>query len=142
MFCPFCNFQETKVLESRINDDQVRRRRECLNCNNRFTTYEKPILNISVIKKNGSEEKYIFEKVLNSIKKSFSEDNESKIFEISKNIEKKIINHKDKPIKTKIIGKLILQELKKNDKMAYLRYASIHKSIQDIDLMKRELEKL
>lgn len=142
MFCPFCDNQETKVLESRITVDQVRRRRECLSCGNRFTTYEKPILNISVIKKSGSEEKYDFEKILNSIKKSFSDPDESKIFEISRKVEKKIINWKNKPINTKHIGKVILLELKKYDKMAYFRYASVHKSIQDIDLMKRELDKL
>ncbi len=139
MYCPFCS-EETKVLESRIIDNSVRRRRECLDCRNRFTTYETAVFKFTVIKKDGREEPFASEKIRNSLQKACSRMEESCLAELAKKIERKILLKKLNPIKTTEIGRIVLGELRKVDKIAYLRFATIHKEIDDPKLLKREIK--
>ena len=139
MYCPFCSYQETKVLESRISEDSLRRRRECLKCSNRFTTYEKATFNLKVLKKDNSIQNFDTNKIKLCMEKSCGKVEESKILELSKNVEQKILRKKSNPIKSIIIAKFIMQELKKHDKMAYLRFASVYKEIADIKELEKEL---
>ncbi|HIH13549.1 TPA: transcriptional repressor NrdR [Candidatus Woesearchaeota archaeon] len=140
MYCPFCSHSETRVLESRIADDALRRRRECEKCSARFTTYEKAVFSLTVIKKDGREQPFQIEKIRNSVVKSLGKGEEESITAITQKIEHKILAKKTNSIKTTDIGKVVMQELKRVDKMAYLRFATIHKSIEDPKLLRKELE--
>ncbi len=139
MDCPFCSHLETKVLESRLIDNSVRRRRECLDCHNRFTTYEKAVFQLSVIKKDGREEPFNAEKITSSLLKACNKAEEQTIQDMSKHIEMKLLAKKKNPLTTLEIGNLVLQELKKFDKIAYVRFASIHKGIDDPKQLKKEV---
>ena len=140
MHCPFCTYHETKVLESRLSDEALRRRRECLKCENRFTTYEKAVFQFTVIKKDEREQPFNIEKIKNSVMKACGKAEEQPVLALTKRIEQKILAKKQNPIKTTTIGKIVLQELKKFDKMAYVRFATIHKGIADTKLLEKELE--
>lgn len=140
MDCPFCRHQETKVLESRVVEEGMRRRRECQKCENRFTTYEKAAFHFSVVKKDGREEPFTIEKIHTSILKACGKDEDEVATGLTKKIEQKILLKKVNPIKTTEIGKLVLQELKRVDKIAYLRFASIHKAIDDPKMLKKEIQ--
>ena len=137
MDCPFCTHTETKVLESRLVNEGVRRRRSCNKCSNRFTTYEKAFFNLTVIKKDGRIQPFDVQKIMNSIQRSSAK---VELEELTRKIERQLLAKKVNPIKTKDIGKTVLKELKKVDKMAYLRFASIHKSIEDPKLLEKELK--
>ncbi len=140
MHCPYCSHEETKVLESRISEDALRRRRECLKCENRFTTYEKAVFQFSVIKKDGREQPFNTEKIKNSVMKAIGKVDDGPILALTKKIEQKILARKKNPIKTTEIGKVVLQELKRLDKMAYVRFATIHKSIENPQMLRKELQ--
>ncbi|MDO8656354.1 MAG: transcriptional regulator NrdR [Nanoarchaeota archaeon] len=142
MHCPYCSNEETKVLESRISEDALRRRRECLECENRFTTYEKAVFQFSVIKKDGREQPFNTEKIKSSVIKALGKAEDGSILALSKKIEQKILSKKKNPIKTTDIGKIVLQELKKVDSMAYVRFATIHKSIEDPQMLRKELQSM
>lgn len=140
MHCPYCSHDETKVLESRLSEDSLRRRRECLKCENRFTTYEKAVFQFSVIKKDGREQPFNTEKIKNSVIKALGKAEDRNIVALAKKIEQKILARKKNPIKTTEIGRIVLQELKKVDSMAYVRFATIHKSIEDPQMLRKELQ--
>ena len=142
MYCPFCSYAETKVLESRLVDNSLRRRRECLKCQNRFTTYEKASFNFTVLKKDRHEEPFNLEKIKNGLRKACSKRQEEEIGQLAKKIEQKILAKKINCIKTSEIGKLVLKELKNFDQMAYLRFASVHKSIDDPQLLRKDLSEI
>lgn len=120
----------------------MRRRRECNSCANRFTTYENFSFNLTVEKKDGHEEEFQREKIKNSLLKACSKTPETIIEEMTKRIEQRILNKKVNRISTLEIGKQVLQELKKADKVAYLRFASVHKSFDDPEMFKRELSQV
>ena len=140
MRCPFCSHQDTKVLESRFAEEGMRRRRECFKCENRFTTYEKAVFHFTVIKKDGREQPFNIEKIKNSVMKACGKAEELEISSLTQQIEQKILAKKKNPIKTTDIGKVVLQELRKVDKIAYLRFATIHKSIEDTNILKKEIQ--
>tara|TARA_Y100000310_G_scaffold200109_1_gene200111 strand:+ start:355 stop:798 length:444 start_codon:yes stop_codon:yes gene_type:complete len=139
MNCPYCSNEETKVLESRLKEAAVRRRRECLSCTTRFTTYEKPVFQLSVVKKDGREEPFQVSKIEDSLQKACSKTEPELIVQLTRRIERKVLSKKTNQIKTNQIGKLVLQELKKFDKIAYLRFATVHKQIDDPKLLEKEL---
>ena len=139
MLCPFCSHEETKVLESRLVDKAVRRRRECLDCSARFTTYEKAIFNFTVIKKDSREQPFQLEKIKNSILRACGKIEEEPLQKLTRTIEQKILAKKTNLIKTTDIGKIVLRELRKFDKIAYLRFATIHKELEDPKLVEKEL---
>ena len=140
MYCPFCTHEETKVLESRILETSLRRRRECLKCTNRFTTYEKAVFNRTVLKKKGKEEPFNIQKLTTSIERACGKADPEKTKLLARRVEQKILKRKTNPIKTTDIGKYVLAELKKFDKIAYLRFTSIHKAIADPKVLEKELK--
>ncbi len=140
MHCPYCAHEETKVLESRLAEDSLRRRRECLKCSNRFTTYEKAVFHCTVIKKDGREQPFQVDKIKNSIIKAFGKADEHDALALAKKVEQKILLKRRTQVKTTEIGQLVLRELRKADKMAYVRFASIHKSIADPKMLEKELQ--
>lgn len=147
MNCPFCNHYESKVVDSRPTDEgqSIRRRRECFECNRRFTTYEKiEEIPLIVIKKNGNREPFNSNKILNGLIKSCEKrpvalkDIENVVSEI----EKKLYNSMEKEIKTEFIGELVMEHLKKLDEVAYVRFASVYREFKDINTFMGELKKL
>ena len=140
MYCPFCTHEETKVLESRILDSSLRRRRECLKCSNRFTTYEKAVFKLSVIKKDGKDEPFNIQKLTSSVQRACGKRESEEIEVLAKKVERKILKRKTNPIKTADIGRYVLSELRRFDKIAYLRFTSIHKEIEDPKLLAEELK--
>ncbi len=139
MLCPFCSHEETKVLESRVINSAMRRRRECLKCENRFTTYEQAEFNLRVLKKSGKVEDFSLPKIQDSLEKACGKIDSILLATLSTKVQQKVLSKKTNPVKTTLIGKFVLQELKKVDKMAYLRYASIYKQIDDPKLLEKEL---
>ena len=147
MKCPYCSFEESKVIDSRPTDEgeRIRRRRECLNCQKRFTTYEIiESLPIIVIKKDKSREPFNREKVLNGImraceKRPVSLDTIEKIVD---DIEASISNSLDREVSTRKIGELIMDKLKNVDEVAYVRFASVYRQFKDINTFMDELKKV
>ncbi len=144
MKCIFCNSDETKVTDKRESPEGVRRRRECLKCKRRFTTYEKPEKKeIVVVKKDGRREKFSVEKLKTGIVKACEKRPVSinKIDQIVQDIEDKI-SKIGKEVKTEKIGKMIMTQLKKIDKVAYIRFASVYLDFKDVEDFKKEVKSL
>ncbi|MCX8166756.1 MAG: transcriptional regulator NrdR [Candidatus Micrarchaeota archaeon] len=145
MLCPVCNSNKSRVVETRITSEYIRRRRECKLCQSRYTTYEKIAEpTILVIKRNGSIEKYSRDKITNGILTACRKRNISQevIQEIVNSVEKEILKRKKKSIKSSEIGKLVLKHLKKVDIVAYIRFASVYLNFTDLDSFKKQIEKL
>lgn len=147
MKCPFCGFQESKVVDSRSTDDNstIRRRRECLKCNKRYTTYEKiedfPIL---VIKKDSTRENFNKEKIINGLiiacqKRPVSR---KQIEDIAYDIEKAISNSMLTEIPSKDIGEMVMSKLKELDEISYVRFASVYRQFKDINTFLEEIKNL
>ena len=124
MKCPYC-LTNTKVLDKRESKDATRRRRECLKCKKRFTTYERVETHLVVIKKDGRREPYIRDKIKNGILKACEKRpiSQEKIDKCVSEIEEQIKNLGKNEIQSKIIGETIIKKLKKLDKIAYIRFA-------------------
>lgn len=136
MKCPFCNSEDTKVVDSRTAlDGSIKRRRECINCQKRFTTYERFEENqIYVVKKDKRRVKYDREKLLRgltfaTVKRNISRE---QLDEIITEIEKKIQNSLSSEITSEDLGEMVLEKLKKLDQVAYVRFASVYKEFDDI----------
>jgi transcriptional repressor NrdR len=144
MRCPYCNYEETKVVDSRESENSTRRRRECLKCKKRFTTYERVEIDLMVIKKNGTREKFMREKIKNGIIKACEKRpiSHEKIDSIVNKIEGKLRAKDTHEIGSQMIGELVMRELKKLDKVAYIRFASVYREFADIDDFQQELMKL
>ncbi|WP_368487725.1 transcriptional regulator NrdR [Clostridium sp. BJN0013] len=147
MKCPYCGYGESKVVDSRSTDDKmaIRRRRECLSCNKRYTTYEKienvPLL---VIKKNMSREYFDRTKILNGLMKACQKRPVSRkqIEEIADEVEKKISNSVLTEINSSDIGEMIMESLKKVDEVSYVRFASVYRQFKDINTFMEEIKNL
>jgi len=146
MKCPFCGNIDVKVLESRDTEEfsVTRRRRECLKCEARFTTYERIEVNIRVLKKDGASQQFEREKIIKGLEISCEKRrvNQEQIENIASKIEAYIMKNGLKEIKSSKIGAIIMKELKKIDKVAYIRFASVYKDFADLDSFKEELLKL
>lgn len=144
MQCPYCRSLKNKVTNKRSSPQGIRRRRECLKCKKRFTTYERIDLNeLYVIKKDGRREKFSREKLEIGIEKAFEKR------PISKDIISKMINEieenlrkRGKEVKSSLIGELVMKKLEKIDKVAYVRFASVYKQFKDISDFKKEFKEL
>ncbi|NME36111.1 MULTISPECIES: transcriptional regulator NrdR [Fusobacterium] len=137
MRCPFCNSSDTKVVDSRefINGNSIKRRRECLVCKKRFTTYEKiEERALYVIKKDNSREKFDRNKIIRGLTIATSKRNISRdeIEEFVLKIERKLQNSLESEISTKYVGELVMEELKKLDEVAYVRFVSVYKEFKNI----------
>ena len=132
MKCPYCGFQESKVVDSRPADDgSIRRRRECLQCERRFTTYETvESLPMVVIKKDGSRQSFDRSKVLAEMERMTTE------------IEQELQNNLEREISTELVGEMVMDKLKKADEVAYVRFASVYRQFKDINTFMSELNKL
>lgn len=147
MRCPNCLFEDTKVIDSRDVDDfrATRRRRECAKCKNRFTTYERvELTNILVIKKDGRRESYDRNKLEAGILKACEKRPipKEQIDKIVSDIERKLQATCDTEVKSKQIGEVSAKALKKIDKVAYIRFASVYKSFDDLKSFEEELKGL
>jgi transcriptional repressor NrdR len=148
MRCPNCQFEDTKVLDSRPVDDgdAIRRRRECEKCDFRFSTYEEiEILDLTVIKKDGSKQMFSKEKLETAIRRPFEklphtdETLRKLVASIEIEIQKKA---KDGEINSLDIGEIVIKKIKKVNKVAYIRFAAVYRQFEDVDEFKEELKKL
>lgn len=147
MRCPFCNSADTKVIDSRPTEEghAIRRRRGCDTCGKRFTTYEKVEETIlMVVKKDSSREVFDRNKVLNGIVKACEKRPVSmtRIEEMVDEIEKELNNLMVREIDSNYIGELVMEQLKKADEVAYVRFASVYRQFTDVNTFLREIEKL
>ncbi len=147
MRCMYCNHDESKVVDSRPTEDAwaIRRRRECMNCGKRFTTYEKienPI--VLVVKKDGERQPFNSAKIKDGLIKACEKRPVSaqEIDNIVTNVEKMVYNSLNQEITSHDIGEKIMDELKKLDQVAYVRFASVYRHFEDINSFKAELNKL
>ena len=147
MKCPFCDNQDTKVIDSRHTEEghAIRRRRECDKCNKRFTTYEKvEEMILMVVKKDGSREAFDRSKIMNGIIKA-CEKRPVALADIERvvdDIERGLNNMMEKEVQSSFIGELIMEELKNLDEVAYVRFASVYRQFTDVNTFVKEIEKL
>jgi transcriptional repressor NrdR len=146
MRCPFCACDTTKVVDKRDTreDSSTRRRRQCLRCGKRFTTYERiEKMDISILKKDGSLETFNVNKIVKGIKKAINENTIStqEVEDFAEGIEKYVINSEE-PVTSKEIGRMILDWLKTKDPLAYIRFASVYKEFKDLKDIKKEIDNL
>lgn len=147
MRCLYCNCTESKVIDSRSADDErtIRRRRECLKCGRRFTTYETiEITPVLVVKSNGNRQAFDVGKVKRGIIKSCEKRPVpiEKIDELAENIAKRVYNSMELEISSKRIGEMVMEGLKDLDEVAYVRYASVYRSFKDISSFMSELQSM
>ena len=147
MKCPFCNTPDTKVIDSRPAEDNssIRRRRQCIKCNKRFTTYEKlETLPLMVIKKDNTREAYDRSKIEAGIIRSCHKRPVSsrQIEEIVNEIENKVFNMEEREIPTTVIGEMVMDKLKELDEVAYVRFASVYREFKDVDSFMNEISSL
>ena len=147
MKCPFCGFQESKVVDSRHSDDalSIRRRRECLNCQKRFTTYESvESLPIVVVKKDNSREPFDRNKVLNGMVRACEKRPVpvAELERIATEIEQIIQNSLEREVSTDKIGELVMERIKPLDEVSYIRFASVYRQFKDINSFMHELNKI
>ncbi|WP_066893950.1 transcriptional regulator NrdR [Clostridium nigeriense] len=147
MRCPFCSFEESKVVDSRSTDDNttIRRRRECLKCSKRYTTYEKvediPIL---VVKRDLTRENFNKEKIINGLIRACQKRPVSRkqIEDLSDDIEKTISNKMITEVNSKLIGEMVMERLKEVDEISYVRFASVYREFKDINTFLEEIKNL
>lgn len=146
MKCPFCGETESKVVDSRRSDDglSIRRRRECMGCLRRFTTYEiVETLPIIVVKRNGSRQSFDRNKIINSMIRAFDKRkvDVNDLERIATEIEQAIQNKLEREITTDKLGEMVMERLKPVDEVAYIRFASIYHRFQDASSFMREISK-
>lgn len=144
MLCPFCSHEETKVTDKRDAGNMTRRRRECLKCQKRFSTHENVEWSgLKVIKKNGQRATFDRDKIKTGILKACEKRpvSEDKVEKMINRIEERL-RKKGKEVKTSFIGELVSRELKRADKVAYIRFASVYRDFTDISDFKKEIKEL
>ncbi|MDB5899785.1 MAG: hypothetical protein JWP41_3387 [Ramlibacter sp.] len=147
MKCPFCGNVDTQVVETRMAEDGdfIRRRRQCADCEKRFTTYERPDVNFpAVVKKDGRRIEYERVKLLGSMNLALRKRPVSteQIDSAVERIEEKLLNLGVREIPSSRIGELVMRELKKLDKVAYVRFASVYRSFEDVDEFKTVVDEI
>ena len=146
MKCPFCGDQDSKVVDSRHSEDglSIRRRRECLACQRRFTTYEYvETLPIIVVKRDGSRQAFDRNKILNSMVRAFDKRQVAveDLDRITTEIEQTIQNTLDREVSTDKIGEMVMERIKPLDEVAYIRFASVYRRFQDVRSFIHEINK-
>lgn len=147
MKCPYCGVEDSKVIDSRSTEEGVaiRRRRECLNCSKRFTTYEKvENVPIMVIKKDLSRQPFDRTKILNGLKRACEKRPISlgEIENIVYEIEMAIYNSLEREISTAEIGEMLIEKLRQLDQVAFVRFASVYRDFQDVETFRHEIDKI
>jgi transcriptional repressor NrdR len=147
MKCPFCGAIDTTVVDTRINDDGdiIRRRRRCLTCDKRFTTYERAEIRLpQVVKKNGSRVEFNREKLRASLDLAIrkrpvaTEAVDAAVV----GIEEKLLALGEREVTTQQVGELVMRELKRLDKVAYIRFASVYRNFEDVDAFSRAIREV
>ena len=147
MKCPYCGYQESKVVDSRHSDEgnSIRRRRECLSCQKRVTTYETvESLPINVVKKDNSREPFARDKILRGMVRACEKrpvsmaDIEAAVSEIEQIVQ----NSLEREVESRHIGELVMDRLKQLDEVAYVRFASVYRQFKDINTLLEEIEKI
>ena len=145
MVCPFCNAEDTAVVDSRknVDGDAVRRRRECSACSTRFTTYEKSEIDLIVKKRNGNLEEFQYEKLFSGVENAFGgqELSDKKLKNLVETIYLELKKH-GKKIESNIIGETVLSHLKDINEVAYLRFASVYKEFSAVSDFEKEAAEL
>jgi transcriptional repressor NrdR len=147
MLCPFCGHVEDKVIDSRESReaDVIRRRRQCLKCEKRFTTYERiEEIPYMVVKKDGRREKFDRQKVLNGLLRACEKRPVSvaKMAEIVDEVEGKLASNPERELSTTAVGEMVMDRLRSLDKIAYVRFASVYRDFQDVEAFLGELQHL
>lgn len=147
MMCPFCGHKEDKVIDSRESKegDSIRRRRQCLGCERRFTTYERSDeIPYMVIKKDGRRERFDRQKVLAGLMKACEKRpvGIAKLAEVVDAVEARLADNSDREISTTQIGEMLMEHLQFLDKIAYVRFASVYRDFQDVEAFLNELKTL
>ena len=147
MTCPFCGFREDRVIDSRESreGDVIRRRRQCLSCERRFTTYERTDeIPYMVVKKDGRREKFDRQKVLQGLLKACEKRPVSmaKLAEMVDEVEAKLVDSSERELSTTNIGEVLMERLRTLDKIAYVRFASVYRDFQDVEAFMEELRHL
>ncbi len=147
MFCIFCKHRDTEVIETRLSEDgaAIRRRRQCPKCQKRFTTYERvEELPILVIKRDGKRERFNREKLRGGILKSCEKTTVSadQVEQIVSGVEEELKQQDSTEVESKLIGNLVAKQLKKIDKIAYIRFASVFRRFVDVEDFEKEVKKL
>ncbi|MGM9521271.1 MAG: transcriptional regulator NrdR [Oscillospiraceae bacterium] len=145
MKCPYCGFAESKVIDSRPTEENIRRRRECMSCQKRFTTYEfVERMPIVVIKKDGSRQTFDKVKLINGMIRACEKRpvTMNDIEAVADEIEQEAQNSMEREIPTSYIGEMVMKRLKGLDEVAYVRFASVYRQFKDINTFMEELNKL
>jgi transcriptional repressor NrdR len=147
MRCPFCYYEETKVIDSRTADDGVRRRRECLaaGCGRRFTTYERiQLAGAFVVKKDGRREEFSREKLLAGVRKACEKRplSASQVEDLVDYVEAAVTSQGGAEVPSSFVGEIVMERLRELDDIAYIRFASVYRSFKDVDQLKEELDVL
>ena len=147
MKCPFCGDQESKVVDSRHSEDgtSIRRRRECIACQRRFTTYEVvESLPIIVVKRDGSRQAFDRNKIMQSMVRAFDKRQveTADLDRITTEIEQSIQNALEREVSTDRIGELVMERIKPLDEVAYIRFASVYRRFQNVNEFVREINQL
>ena len=145
MYCPFCGANDTKVIDSRLvaNGDQVRRRRECLLCEERFTTFETADLILPrLIKQDGSRQPFDEDKLRAGMLRALEKRPVSleRLEEAVARIKRKLRATGEREVQSLVVGELVMSELKKLDEVAYIRFASVYRRFQDLDECRKEID--
>ncbi len=145
MYCPFCGANDTKVIGSRLvaNGDQVRRRRECLLCEERFTTFETAELVLPrLIKQDGSRQPFDEDKLRAGMLRALEKRPVSleRLEEAVAHIKRKLRANGEREVKSLVVGELVMNELKKLDEVAYIRFASVYRRFQDLNEFRKEID--
>ncbi|MDR2219077.1 MAG: transcriptional regulator NrdR [Methylobacillus sp.] len=138
MKCPFCNAEDTQVIDSRVNDegDTIRRRRRCAECEKRFTTYETAELHMpQVVKQNGTREEFSLDKLRLSFTRALHKRPVSMelVDRSVDDIMQKVLGRGEREVQSRELGEAVMRALRRLDKVAYIRFASIYRSFQDVD---------
>jgi transcriptional repressor NrdR len=145
MNCPFCGYTKSKVTNKREAPEGIRRRRECLKCENRYTTYEQVSKqDLYVIKKDNIRQPFDISKIEKGLDRVFLKRpvSKEKIHSIAKSIEEQFRKAGKKEIQSKKIGEMLMRKIKKLDKVAYVRFASVYRDFKDVEDFQRQLEEL
>ena len=147
MRCPFCGYSESKVIDSRPADEgsSIRRRRECLSCSKRFTTYEKvETIPLIVIKKDQNREQYDRRKIENGVIRACYKRpiSAQQITAVVDQIETLVFSREEREVSSEVIGEIVMDQLKELDPVAYVRFASVYREFKDVNTFMDELKKL
>lgn len=145
MICPTCRKSETRVVDSRDDESVVRRRRECLTCKHRFTTYERiEAPRLFVVKKDGRREQYNRDKVLSGLRRACEKRpvSEAQMDEMVASIERELFARGENEVPASLVGEKLMEALKRVDPVAYIRFASVYRSFHDIESFQAELAEL